>query len=174
MSELNLNLQEKNELNPEGVKLINKIQYKIKDNFFIILFNTIEKDFNMSPPTTRLIKPYLNEIVVMLCSLVESHIILINKIKDDLYNFDINKQNKSGDDDKINNTLKDIMVKMLYWIEILQPNQYKNTTQILHEHIETYSDNLKVYFVKFLKVFYYHVIDVIHYTNMNKTIYQTR
>ena len=44
----------------EDIKLMNKIQYKLKDNFFIMLFNTIDKDFKENPVNFRLVKPYLN------------------------------------------------------------------------------------------------------------------
>jgi hypothetical protein len=162
-------MSEKIDWGNEDIKRMNKVQYKIKDNFFSLLFNTIDKDFEATPVNTRLIKPYLNEVVNMLYALSNNHLILREKIKDDLYDIDTSTWNT----ETIDKEIIGCMTKMIYWIEILQPKTYEKTTNILKENIKMLTTGNHVYFAKFLKIYYYHVIDVIHHANTNQEIYST-
>lgn len=160
-------MKDNDDWSKEDVKLLNKVQYRIKDNFFLMLFNTIDKDFKETPVNMRLLKPYLNEIVNMLCALSNNHLILRDKIKDDLHDVDAIEWKRETIDEEI---IK-CMDKMIYWIEILQPTTYKKTTTIFRENMKILTTENHVYFTKFLKTYYYHVIDVIHHTQSNQKIY---
>ena len=159
---------------PENVKTINRIQYKLKDDFFRVLFNTMEKDLEKSPLEIRLVKPYVNEICKMLCKLTNNHNILKNKICDDLYNINISQENEKephGDircETKKKEIMKMCMEKMIFWVEVLQPQSYSDVTQNLRTRLNKSEGSIVPFFKYFIKVFYYHVIDVLHTSQNTK------
>lgn len=153
----------------ENIQSINRIQYKLKNNFFTILFNTMEKDLESKPIEIRLVKPYVNEICKMLCKLTNNHSILKDKICDDLYNIDIS----DGDncEAKKKQIMKKCMEKMLFWVEILQPQSYSDVTKNIRTKLNESSGSIIPFFKYFIRIFYYHVIDVLH-TSQNTSMSQ--